>query len=268
MQGLLTIGINEKAEIGWRKINSVHLRSLIIRDMKVILIIKHIDIEGPGTLGSFLIGKGFQLKTIDLGQGELLPEDTKDFQAVVCLGGPMNVYEEEKYPFLKEENIFIKKVLAEDIPFLGICLGAQLLAKASGAKVVKSPVKEIGFFNVELTKDGQRDILFKGIERKFGAYHWHEDMFEIPTEGSLLATARGCPHQAFKIGKNTYGLQFHVEVTDKSIREWANEYLSCHPDFLKVKEEMLATYKRIKESFNETAQVIYNNFLELIRLRH
>ena len=176
----------------------------------------------------------------------------------------MNVDEEEKYPFLKQENIFIKDILDKEVPFLGICLGSQLLAKAAGAKVVKSPVKEVGFFNVELTAQGQNDPLFAGLELKWNVYQWHEDMFQIPAGGKLLVTASGCPHQALKAGNSAYGLQFHVEITDKSIREWSDEYLSRHPDFLKARKEMLAAYKRIKESFHETAEIIYNNFLEMI----
>lgn len=228
----------------------------------MILIIKHIDIEGPGTLGDFLEEKGFRLKIVDLGKGDLLPENPQEFQAVICLGGPMNVHEEQRYPFLKKEDIFIKKVLKKNIPYFGICLGSQLLAKAASAKVVKSPVREVGFFKVELTKDGQKDELFQGVDRSFEVYHWHEDMFEIPSQGQLLATADGCPHQAFKIGRCAYGLQFHVEVTDKSIREWSDEYLNRHPNFAQERKKMLDTYKRVEESFTETAKKVYNNFIQ------
>lgn len=231
----------------------------------MILCIKHIDIEGPGTLGDFLEEKGYNFKIVDLGQGESLPENPKMFEAVVCLGGPMNVYEEDKYPFLKQENTFIQEVLKEEIPYLGICLGAQLLAKATGANVVKSPLKEVGFFKVQITAEGRKDSLFKNVRPEFDVYHWHEDMFEIPRQGKLLATGTGCPHQAFKAGKNAYGLQFHVEITDKSIREWSQEYLNHHPDFLRKKEEMLTAYKTIQELFQETAEKIYNNFLGIIK---
>jgi len=188
----------------------------------MILVVKHIDIEGPGTLGDFLKSQGEPFQTIELGAGDPMPASPGAFKAVVVLGGPMNVDEEDRYPFLKPENDFIREVLKAEIPFLGICLGSQLLAKAAGAKVVKSPVKEIGWYQVQICEVGKRDRLFDGFCEEVPVYHWHGDMFQIPPNGQLLASARGCPHQALKVGKNAYGLQFHIEITDKSIKEWCD----------------------------------------------
>jgi GMP synthase (glutamine-hydrolysing) len=230
----------------------------------MIYFLKHIDIEGPGTFGSFLKKKKIDFKIIDLGAGQKLPQINSDVEAVIILGGPMNVYEEDQYSFLKDENQFIKKILVQGIPFMGICLGSQLLSKACGAAVVKSPVKEVGFYKAELTSDGKKDPLFKGLKDIFDVYHWHEDMFQIPSGGKLLTTASGCPNQAFKVGENAYGLQFHVEVTDQSINEWAKEYIKSHENRAKEMQKMMQDYKNIKDVFNQTAEVIYNNFLEIV----
>lgn len=230
----------------------------------MILIIKHIDIEGPGTFGDFLKEKGEEFRIIELGASDTLSMDLKGIKAVVVLGGPMNVDEENKYPFLKQENAFIQKVLKEEIPYLGICLGSQLLAKAAGAKVVKSPLKEIGWYNISLTPDGGKDPFLQGFREDEEVYHWHGDMFEIPANGALLATAPGCPHQAMRVGKNAYGIQFHVEVTDKSIKEWCDEYSAT--DLPGRKEHctvMLDGYKKNKEAFNRQANRLYENFLNL-----
>lgn len=231
----------------------------------MIFIIKHIDIEGPGTLGDFLEGKNIPYQIIDLGAGQPLPSDFSKMDAVVVLGGPMNVDEEHLYPFLKVENQFIQDILKYKIPFLGICLGSQLLAKAAGAKVVKSPVKEIGWYNVQLTKEGLQDPLFKDFKQDEPIYHWHGDMFEIPSQGKLLATAEGCPHQALKVGENAYGLQFHVEVTDKSIKEWCDEY--CQNDLPgrpEHAESMLNDYEKYKKQFLAQANQVYENFIQII----
>lgn len=231
----------------------------------MILIIKHIDIEGPGTFGAFLDRKNIPYRILDLGAKETLPEDPAVFKAIVVLGGPMNVDEEDKYPFLKAENEFIKKTLQRKIPYLGICLGSQLLAKASGARVVRSPVKEIGWYHIELTAEGRQDPLFLGFDVKEPVYHWHGDMFEIPAQGRLLATAQGCPHQALKVGPNAYGLQFHVEVTDVSIKEWCDEY--CANDLPGRPEHaasMLADYARYKQAFLRQADRVYENFLNIV----
>ena len=223
----------------------------------MILIVKHIDIEGPGTLGDFLISRREPFQIIDLGAGDRLPASPNDLKAVVVLGGPMNVDEEDRYPFLKPENDFIQKVLKENIPFLGICLGSQLLAKACGAKVIKSPVKEIGWYKVRLTPEGEKDPFLAGFKSQEPVYQWHGDMFQIPAGGQLLATAQGCPHQALKVGRNAYGLQFHVEVTDKSIKEWGDEY--GH-----TAQSMLEDYWKYKKAFDAQAQTLYQNFMNIV----
>ena len=228
----------------------------------MILIVKHIDIEGPGTLGDFLKSQGEPFRIVELGAGEPLPADPKAFKAVVVLGGPMNVDEENIYPFLKPENEFIQKVLKAGIPFLGICLGSQLLAKAAGAKVIKSPVKEIGWYQIRLTDQGKKDPLFNGFREDDPIYHWHGDMFQIPSNGQLLASAQGCPHQALKVGKNAYGLQFHVEVTDKSIKEWCDEYCANDlPGRLDHAQSMMDDYWKYKKVFDAQAQRLYQNFI-------
>ncbi len=233
----------------------------------MILIVKHIDIEGPGTLGDFLKAKEEPFRIVELGAGEPMPANPRIFKGVVVLGGPMSVYEEDRYPFLKPENDFIQKVLKAEIPYLGICLGAQLLAKAAGAKVVKSPVKEIGWYQIQLTSEGKKDLLFKGFRESDPIYHWHGDMFHIPSNGQLLAGAQGCPHQAFKVGSNAYGLQFHIEVTDKSIKEWCDEYCETDlPERLDHAKSMVEDYWKYKQVFDHQAKQIYHNFLNIINI--
>jgi len=231
----------------------------------MILIVKHIDIEGPGTLGDFLKARGEAYRTVELGAGEKLLSDPGIFKGVVVLGGPMNVDEEDRYPFLKPENEFIQKVLKANIPFLGICLGSQLLAKAAGARVVRSPVKEIGWYKIQLTETGKKDPLFKGFRENDPIYHWHGDMFQVPVRGQLLAEAQGCPHQALKVGDRAYGLQFHVEVTDRSIKEWCDEYSAADlPGRLEHARSMMEDYWKHKKAFDRQAEVLYNNFLSIM----
>ena len=223
------------------------------------LFIKHIDIEGPGTLGDFLKANNIAFRVLELGSGDSLPRSLDNIDAVVALGGPMNVEEEDQYPFLKEENAFIQKVLKVELPFLGICLGSQLLAKAAGARVVKSPVKEIGWYTIETTAEGKKDPFFNGFKAGDPIYHWHGDMFMIPKYGTLLATAQGCPHQALRVGKNAYGVQFHIEVTDVSIKEWCDEYFEKDQA-----KSMVEDYYKYQQAFNAQAITLYQNFLKVV----
>lgn len=231
----------------------------------MILIIKHIPIEGPVLIGEYFGKKKYDLVTVELGLGEKLPEITDGLQAVIILGGPMNVYEEEKYPHLRDEHIFIQELIARDIPTLGICLGAQLIAKASGALVKKASQKEIGFFKIKLTCDAAKDTVFMGLGGEIDVFQWHEDTFDVPSGGVLLAEGDTCRNQAFRVGSSLYGLQFHVEVDDAAIREWIKEYLDPDHELQRVMGgKMLADCEKYSGNLRATAEKICYNFEKLI----
>ncbi len=221
-----------------------------------ILTVIHTEPEGPGTLGTFLESAGATLHIARVYDGEPLPKDVRQFKAIVSMGGPMNVYEEEKYPFLRNETQLLKKAIAADLPVMGICLGAQMIAKASGVRVVKSPEEEVGWCRVYVTDDGKKDLLFDGLSPELEVLQWHGDMFEVPRQGTLLATGRECPHQAFRY-RNAFGLQFHVEVTGEMLSEWFQD--SPHFDLI------LSRYRELKTVLDRQAEQIYRNFLSLVK---
>lgn len=230
--------------------------------MKV-LILKHVENEGPGLIEDYLMEKEISYQIIDLSLSPYLPKPDA-FSHIVILGGPMNVYEEDRYPFLRFEDLFIKEAIQRGKFILGICLGAQLIAKALGAKVLKAPTKEIGWYEVSLTGWGLQDRLFFNVPHTFPVFQWHEDTFEIPKSAKLIATSAIVPHQAFRYGENVYGLQFHLEVTEEMIQEWVENHeeeshdLQTPPRF--SREEILAeTKSEIKISMNR-GRIFLTNF--------
>lgn len=216
------------------------------------LVIQHVEAEGPGTLGEFLRSAGASLSTVRLHAGDALPQDPCVCDAVVSMGGPMNVYDEERYPFLRDETEFLRTAVHADVPVVGICLGAQMIAKACGARVVRSPEKEVGWSSVSLTEEGTRDALFRGLPREFTVLQWHEDMFEIPPGASLLATSAACPHQAFRF-RNAWGVQFHVEATRPMIADW----FSTSP----LRDDILHEFDEREAELRRHATAMYTSFL-------
>lgn len=223
-----------------------------------LVILKHVEKEGPGLIEEAFGSYGWPLDVIELDKGEKLPETLDQTAGVIVLGGPMNVYEEEAYPFLKEEGLFIGRVLSQEIPFLGICLGAQLLAKACGAGVVKAPVKEVGWYNVNATEVGRKDRLFRGTNRNLAVFQWHEDAFELPPDAVLLVESDPCRNQAFRIGTSAYGLQFHVEVTEEMIDLWLEDEVAAEKDRIAT-EGALA-----RDLFVTQSALILRNFRRIV----
>ncbi len=227
-----------------------------------VLVIKHVDIEGPGLIEDCLRTERIPCQIFSLESGLHLPK-LDDLTHLVFLGGPMNVYEEDRYPFLKEEDLFIKEAIQRGKSILGICLGAQLIAKALGAKVFKAPAKEIGWYDVSLTRIGSIDPIFSRLPKTFPVFQWHEDTFEIPHRAILIATSSLVPHQAFLYGDNVYGIQFHLEVTQEMIHEWMEtyeeEWWEAHPPLFSKLKILADTESRI-EPYKEIGMKFLRNF--------
>jgi GMP synthase (glutamine-hydrolysing) len=228
------------------------------------LIIKHVDIEGPGLIDDCLRREKIPYLILDLNTGFSLPK-LDHLTHIIILGGPMNVYEEDRYPFLRDEDLFIKEAIQRGKSILGICLGAQLIAKALGAKVFKAPVKEIGWYPVSLTRIGSLDPLFSNLPKLFPVFQWHEDTFNIPNGAILIATSTSVLHQAFRYGENVYGLQFHLEVTKEMILKWMETYeeefdSSRKPLF--SKSEILAETERTFEAYKIMGMKFLKNFFK------
>jgi GMP synthase (glutamine-hydrolysing) len=155
----------------------------------------------------------------DVGLVDLRKIDILRPDLLIVLGGPIGAYEEARYPFLKEELALIEKRIKRNLPTLGICLGAQLMAHASGARVYPTGIKEIGFMPITLTAAGRRSCLAPFIEQPM-ALHWHGDSFDLPRGASLLASTKLCQNQAFALAPHIVGFQFHPEASGERLEPW------------------------------------------------
>jgi GMP synthase (glutamine-hydrolysing) len=182
------------------------------------LAIRHIAFEDLGLLAPLLAERGFAVRYCEAGIDTLDAAGLLAPDLVVILGGPIGVYEEEVYPFLRDELAAIRARLDAGRPTLGICLGAQLMAKALGAGVAPGPQKEIGWAPLTLTEAGRASVL--AAFETTPVLHWHGDNFDLPANAVRLASTPACPSQAFAIGRKLLGLQFHIEVDPARIEQW------------------------------------------------
>lgn len=187
--------------------------------MKTALVLRHVPFEDLGLLAPLLQQRGYGVRMHDAGVGPLRDHLHPAPDLLVVLGGPIGAFDEAAYPFLTDTLALVGERLARHQPVLGICLGAQLMARALGARVAPMQHKEIGFAPLALTADGECSVLAP-LADGTPVLHWHSDQFEIPAGAQGLAATPRCPHQAFALGTHALGLQFHLEADLARIEQW------------------------------------------------
>ena len=210
---------------------------------KTALILQHTQEERGGLFEEILLEQGWKLEALSLFSGSSLPPSIKEFGLILILGGPMSANDEAGHPFLKDEIPFIRKALKIGHPVLGVCLGAQLMAKALGARVYPGPHKEIGWYWLSQTPSARSDPTFSRLDPHFLVFQWHGETFDLPSGAVGLAGNMAYPNQAFRIGELMYGLQFHLEVTHPMIETW----LSAWSDEIKEAKPQPLTAREIFE---------------------
>lgn len=186
-----------------------------------ILVFQHLAIEHPGIFRQFWREDGYRSVTIEIDEGEPIPA-FDNFDLLVVMGGPQDVWQEDRFPWLVQEKAAIRRWVVEmGKPYLGICLGHQLLASALGGKVGKMPGPEVGLAPVTLTQDGMSDPVLKGFPQTIEAFHWHgAEVAEPPAGATVLASSALCAVQAMRWGQHAYGFQYHCEIESSTVDDW------------------------------------------------
>lgn len=236
-----------------------------------IIILQHIKIEDPGFIKDLMLDDGFNLTTIELDEGQKIPYDLTKFDGMFCMGGPMDTHMEIDYPWLVEEKKRIKEFVVNlKKPYLGFCLGCQLLGEVVGGKVVKSNPAEIGIMDINFTDNKKKDILFSKFPDNIKSLQWHSyevQGIENNKDITLLASSPITKYQIFKYQNHAYGIQFHIEIKDTTVNEWG-----CVPEYKQALEDKLGD--GALEKFNQSARVnmkdmnnyskiLYENFKKL-----
>jgi GMP synthase (glutamine-hydrolysing) len=193
--------------------------------MAKVVVLQHHPVEALGNIAGALEGCALAWQYVRIFDGQPVPRDLKGAGALIVMGGPMGVYQHERYPFIRDELKLIESAVAAKMPVLGVCLGAQMVAAALGAKVEKNPAgKEIGWHPVRLSPLARDDRLLRDADETVMPFHWHGDIFEAPAGAVALASSGRTPCQAFRYGDNVYALQFHIEVTRDGVAAMADAF--------------------------------------------
>ena len=238
-----------------------------------VIVLQHIKIEDPGYIKDLMIADGVKLTTIELDVGDRIPNDIAKFDAMFCMGGPMDTWMEKDYPWLIDEKKRIKEFVVDlKKPYLGFCLGCQLLGEVIEGRVVKSNNSEIGMLNIDFSENKKNDLLFSKFPEKITSLQWHSyevRNLESNKNVTLLASSPETKYQIFKYQNHAYGIQFHIEVKDTTVNAWG-----CVPEYKSALEKQLG--KGALEKFDKEAQndmqnmnnyskILYENFKRLIK---
>ena len=233
-----------------------------------IIVLQHIKIEDPGYINDLMIMDGADIHTIELDEGQKIPKDLTIYDAMFCMGGPMDTWMEKDYPWLVNEKKRIKEFVVDlKKPFLGFCLGCQLLGEVVGGKVIKSNKPEIGMLNINFLQNKNNDILFSKFPKDIISLQWHsyeviglENNKDIP----LLASSPQTKYQIFKYQNHAYGIQFHIEIKDTTVNDWG-----CVPEYKSALEKQLGQgalekfdneAKANMKNMNNYSKILYSKF--------
>ena len=237
-----------------------------------ILVLQHIAIEDPGYIKDLMEADGCRLTQIELDEGDTIPEDLTSFDAMLCMGGPMDTWMEDEYPWLVEEKRRIREwVVHEEKPFLGFCLGCQLLGEVVGGQVVRSDPSEIGVLDIQMTAAARQDPLFADYPDSVKAVQWHSyevGGLDLNTDVTLLASSPATRYQIFRYRQNAWGVQFHVEVREDTVMQWSEvpEYKAALESSLCA--DALESFDREARAhmtdMNALSRQLYENFKKIL----
>ena len=237
-----------------------------------IIILQHIAIETPGYIKDLMIKDNVELTTVQLDEGDIIPKDLSNFDGMFCMGGPMDTWMEKDYPWLIEEKKKIKEFVIDlEKPFLGFCLGRQLLGEVVGGKVVKSIPPEIGILDIDMEEEKKNDLLFSQFPNSIKALQWHS--YEVAgleknSNVTLLGSSPLTKYQIFKYKNHAYGIQFHIEIKDNTVGDWG-----CVPEYKTALEDSLGKgalnhFGKIAadnmKDMNNLATILYKKFTGII----
>ena len=237
-----------------------------------IIVLQHIKIEDPGYIKDLMLADGVNLTTIQLDEGEKIPKDLSKFDGMFCMGGPMDTFMEKDYSWLIDEKKAIKEFVVDlKRPYLGFCLGCQLLGEVVGGKVVKSNPPEIGIMDINFAKEKNKDKLFSKFPEQIKSLQWHS--YEVSgidnnKDITLLASSPVTKYQIFKYQNHAYGIQFHIEIKDTTVTEWG-----CVSEYKKALEDQLGegaldkfdiAAKNNMRDMNNYSKILYENFKTIL----